>query len=684
MFNKSKRILWLLNHRTLMPYEAPLIQRLGFEIYIPKIYPKSGFRSGAIDASYDAPMTLPPRVIESLNKFNFYEDRWTSEIIEMANRYFGCAFIIPHARLSQEVIDNFENQIVFRAFGLDNDKTYKQFLENLYGPLILRKIHNIEHRFWFGEGYDHLHEIEEPIFVRRSLFLPIGIPESYFSSARQWTGAEKKLLFICPNAVTDSYYSKIYREFKRDFGDLPHVIVGAQDVPVPDPHVAGFVTDAELRRLYLECAVLYYHSTEVRHVHYSPIEAAINGMPVVYHAGSLLDRLSRGANKGRVNSVVEARVLIERLLAGDKRLIAEIKGDQQEIAYHFSDAYCGPMWHKQMEERGFYKALRKKSALKTWLTEVWRTLIGPLAHGRTRVDPHGRAVAPVKATLTSDEARAEYGSSLFDGIEFAASSFPAVVDFVDGVGANEHWGRWSNDEKIVIVLKHKLEGKFRFFLRAVGYRDNAGAHVPVRIGSQTSTVRLPSSIEDATGAWLHFDLAKPSNIIEITVPHPITPEMDTRKLGIGMVAVGASPEVTLGMDDARQLLGASLQDGWHFGLPSVPVFVDGVQGLGGHEHWGRWSIGDTVVFELKHNLEGRFELFIQAVGLGPNAEAPVRLRIGSQERTVKLPAQPGGEIGIKFALRAPANVIQIYVPFPYAPPGEARVLGIGFYSLRVA
>ena len=53
--------------------------------------------------------------------------------------------------------------------------------------------------------------------------------------------------------------------------------MGAQDVPVDDPKVLGFVSDEEMIRLYRECAVLYYHSTETRRVHYPPIEAAING-----------------------------------------------------------------------------------------------------------------------------------------------------------------------------------------------------------------------------------------------------------------------------------------------------------------------------------------------------------------------------------------------------------------------
>lgn len=665
-----------------MPYEAPLLQRLGFEVYIPKIYPKTGFRSGAVDASYDLTITLPAHVLETLNAFNFYEDEWTPEIIELTNRYFGCAFIIPHARLSLEAVDNFEGQIIFRAFGLDNEKTYKQFLENLYGPLMIRKIEGIKERFWFGEGYDHLHEVEEPLFVERSLFLPIGIPNSFFATARQWIGTDKKILFVCPNAVTDSYYSKIYRKFKQDFGDLPHVIVGAQDVPVPDPHVAGFVTDAELKRLYLECAVLYYHSTEIRHVHYSPIEAAINGMPVVYHSGSLLDRLSRNATKGRVDSVAEARSLIERILSGEAKLIADIKEDQQEIAYHFSDAYCGPMWHEQMESRGFYKAMRQQSRLQIALIEAWRTLIKPLAHGRTKINPHGRAIAPVKATLNAEEARKKYGSSLFDGIQFTAPSFPAVVDFVDGVGANEEWGRWSNDEKIVIVLKHKLEGKFRFYLHAVGYRQNAGVPVPVRIGSQIRMARLAATMEESTGLWLHFDLDKPANIIEITVPHPVRPDMDTRTVGIGMVAVGAASAVTLSLTDAKKVLGSSLTDGWDFSVPTYPPFVDSVQGLCEYEPWGRWSSGDKVVFELKHNLQGRFRLVLRGVAYGSNAGVPITVGIGDQVRTMQLSTQPS-DVVLEFKVSKPSNVVEFSVPFPTQPLGDSRAVGLAFYSLAV-
>jgi len=683
MFDKNKRILWLLNHKTLMPYEAPLIRRLGFEIYIPKIFPKTGFRSGAVDASFDASLTLPAHVLDTLNRFNFYEDAWTPKIVTLLNRYFGCVFIIPHGKLSQEAIDNFEGQIIFRAFGLENGKTYKHFLESLHGPLVLRKIENIKHRFWFGEGYDHLNEIEEPMFAERSLFLPIGIPDSFFSTARQWRGTERKILFVCPNAVSDSYYSGIYRKFKEDFGDLPHVIVGAQDVPMDDPHVTGFVTNDELNRLYLECAVLYYHSVEVRHVHYSPVEAAINGMPVIFFEGSLLDRLSRGSTKGRVSTVAQARGLLERILAGDQQLITEITQDQREIAYHFSDAYCGPTWKQQMQDRGFFEAMRQEGARQSLWTEVKRTLMRPFAQGRLVVDPHRKAVAPLVATLSTDEARQTYGSSLYEGISFNLREFPGVVDVVDGVSASEPWGRWSIGEKIVIVLKHKLEGKFRFYLHAVGYRENAGVPVPVRIGNQTRTAQLVADMASSEPIALNFELDRPANVIEITVPHPVRPPMDSRTLGIGMVAVSAAPPVTLGMADARQSLGSSLEDGWDFSTPGLPAFVDCVQGLCEQEEWGRWSQGSKVAIELKHAMQGRFTLRMRAAALGANAKWPIKVRVGDQTRRMRVAPRPNGEVALQFDLSTPSNVIEVHVPFPTMPPGDARKLGIAFYRMRV-
>ena len=177
-----------------MPYEAPLIQRLGFEIYVPKVIPKSNFRSGAIDFSYDSSLSLPPAVLPSAESLQFL--RWgrlaPANIATIVNRYFGTAFVIPHARQVSEAVDKFEGQIVFRAFGLDNSQSYKKLLDDLYGPLVLRKIKAIKERFWFGEGYDNLHECDDSLFAERALFLPIGVPDSVLLDRRGVEGIREK------------------------------------------------------------------------------------------------------------------------------------------------------------------------------------------------------------------------------------------------------------------------------------------------------------------------------------------------------------------------------------------------------------------------------------------------------------------------------------------------------------
>ncbi len=684
MFEKHKRILWLLNHRTLMPYEAPLIRRLGFEIYIPKVIPKTNFRSAAVDFSFDASLSIPKSALDRLNKFNFYEDAWPSDVVTIVNRYFGAVFIIPHARQVVEAIKNFEGQIVFRAFGLDNGQSYRLVLDNLYGPLALRMLEGIKDRFWFGEGYDNLHECEVPFFAERALYLPIGVPDSFFENANGWTGTERKILFVCPHVVSNPYYVAIYEKFKRDFGDLPHVIVGAQDVPVSDPHVAGFVSDDELKRLYLDCAVLYYHSTETRHVHYSPIEASINGMPIVFYKGSLLDRLSGSSTNGRVSTVVEARALIERILAGEEPLVSELRSDQRQIAYHFSDAYCSETWRRAMEDSGFLAALRPRSKLRLLMQEIKRTLVRPLAHGRTTIHPHRKVIEPPKAHLSAREARERFGSSIYEGISFGVPEYPPMVDYVSGVGANEGWGRWSTGEKIVIVLKHRLEGKFRLYVNAVGYEKNAGIPIPVKIGTQVQSLQLMGDLGDGAGAWLHFDLKATSNVIEIGIPFPTMPPMDARSVGVGLVEVRAAPLVSTSTREARTALSSTLEDGIDFSRPGLPPFVDSIAGTCAQESWGRWSGGDRVTIELTHTLQGRFRLLFRAIGYGANAGVPITVKIGAQRRLLRLPLKlaPEEEIAVEFDVRAPSNTIEISVPHPTCPPDDRRTIGIGFYSLR--
>jgi hypothetical protein len=547
MHKKTNRVLWLLNHRTLMPYEAKLLVELGYELFTPKVIPKvAAFRSGAIDFSYDRSLTVPARVLARLNAFNFYEEEWPAEIVRDVNRYFGSVYIIPYGKQVSEAVKKFEGQVMLRAFGLDNSQTYHNVLQLLYGERILDSIAALGKRFWFVGGYEQLIEVEPPLFSERELFLPLGVPDNFWKTANTYSGTEKRILFVCPNCVTNPYYAEVYRNFKEHFGDLPHAIVGTQDVPVDDVNVLGFVTDDELVRLYRDSAVMYYHSTELRHVHYSPIEAAINGMPVVYFADSLLGRMTPEIGLGRCATQAEARAAVERVLGGDTAYITAMREEQRALAHKFSDEYCRAMWTVNMHESGYVASLKPEPALTVYRREAARTLLHPWAKGMAALPARIRPPKPARELITTaetDDARVE---TLADGIDFTEQKYPAFVADVTGMSFPEPTGRWTEAATVAISLSVPLPRRFKLEITGGAYGPNVAAPVMVKIGRHKRVFSFPEGTSTTQVATLEFSTMRRSSLIALSIPHPITPPNDNRMVGLMLARVRILPAAPKG------------------------------------------------------------------------------------------------------------------------------------------
>ena len=683
---RNRRVLWMLNHRTLLPFEAPMLERLGFEVFVPKIHPASGFRSASVDWTFDQRLTIPQRALELLNSFDFYDQPWDRRVTATLNRYFGTIFVMPHGRIVGEAVDNFEGQVVLRAFGLANSENYGEVLTEVADQSVLNKIEAIGPRFWFGEAYDNLHEIEPAVIASRAVYLPIGLPETAFAHADTWSGVEPTVLMVCPDINVSPYYRTLYEDFKEHLGDLPHVIVGAQSTPVDDPNVVGFVEDDALIELYQSCRLMYYPSVELRHVHYSPIEAAVVGMPVVFRSGSLLDRLSGGTVGGRAESLADARRLVEQLLADDAETIATVRADQHRMVEQFAVEHCTTTWSAQMEASGLAAALGVRSRSRTLLREGWRQVVSPASSGRVSVRrPFRELSRPLRTTRSVADAAAQLGCSLADGIDFSARVYPDFVHFVHGLHMTEGWGRWSRSDVVEIALRHNIGGQFRLLLRAAAYGRNVGAPVSIRVGSETRIARLGGDVNAPMPTWLHFDVRRPTSVIHLRVPFPQRPPTDPRTLGVGLVELRWAPAVTLGLEQARAVLGSSLYEGIDFTAAGTAApFVESMNGLYDAEPWGRWSCGDRVHIELRHTLVGRIRLRLRAVGYGPNDGAFARVLIDRQDRRFRLgdASGPDDELTIDFDLPTPSNVIEFRVPHPTEPPGDPRTVGIGFVHLR--
>jgi len=542
-----------------MPYEVKLLVELGYEVFTPKVIPNAAaFRSGAVDFSYDKTLSIPKRVLRRLNAFNFYEEEWPARIVRDMNRYFGTVFVIPYGKQIPEAVRKFEGQVVFRAFGLDNSQTYHNVLQLLYGERILGDIAALGKRFWFAQGYEQLVEVEPLLISEREIFLPLGVPDNFWRTADTYVGTDRHILFVCPNAVTNPYYSAVYRKFKEDFGDLPHVIFGAQDVPVDDPHMLGFVSDEELARLYRDSAVLYYHSNELRHVHYSPIEAAINGMPVIYFADSLLGRMTPEIELGRCTSHGEARTAVERILAGDQEFIGAVCKQQRALAYKFSDEYCKAVWQTNLRERGLEAALISEPAAAFYWRELKRTLLRPVAHGLARLPSKIRPPKPARELLTTAETDDANLGTLADGIDFSQPRYPKFVEDITGVSYPEPTGRWSEGKTVIISLSNPLPRRFTLEIVGGAYGANVNASVTVKIGRTKRLFRFEEGSSTQQRATLEFSTLRRGSLIEIRVPHPTIPPNDNRMVGLMLGQIRILPAPRDGSPGEREAVAAGM------------------------------------------------------------------------------------------------------------------------------
>ncbi|HYD61501.1 MAG TPA: glycosyltransferase [Noviherbaspirillum sp.] len=353
--NSPVRILWLLNHTTLRRFEVAQLRALGItEVYCPKRFPyDEGNLSASVDESLDATLSIPALDLQVLNEQNWYESPST-EAWAIANLHFSIAVIGFFPRQIEACVQHFKGSLVLRVFGLAKGYSYTRLLGEELGPPFIDKLRAMGNRFWFGTGYEHLEEVEEGLLRNRACFLPVGLDGEV--APDNWRGTDKRIFFVCPRIETSPYFKAIYQAFKKDFSGLDYVIGGAQPVKVADSKVLGFVPREVHERNMRELRVMFYHSTEPNHIHYHPFEAIRAGMPLVYMAGGMLDRMGGEQLPGRCTSIAQAREKIRRILDDDRNLIDAIRRSQLKLLEPMKPENCIAAW-----QAGFRRILNSLS-----------------------------------------------------------------------------------------------------------------------------------------------------------------------------------------------------------------------------------------------------------------------------------------------------------------------------------
>ncbi len=354
-----RRIVWIVNHRTLMPAEVPILSSLGYEVLIPKLIPRSAhYRSGAVDYSYDKGLSINKIALNILNDHPFYERRWSPTVEEILNDNFDIIVtsISVYKTALAEALAKFHGTVVARVFGRDTPFTYSDYFADASWAGIMENIEAAGERFVFCQAFDNLVQPEDPCLIGRAHTVIASLPDWMWAHRERWTGSQAYALFLCPDIKTTNYYGNIYREFKAELGTIPHRIFGKQSVSVDDPAVLPSLSDAALFERYAETSVYLYPSREPRHLHYSPVEAMIVGAPVLFHVGGLLHHLGGDGQTGLCRNFEEMRAKAERLIGGDRALAGEIRRDQDSIIQTFASGLARSQWMELLRRAPSHRA----------------------------------------------------------------------------------------------------------------------------------------------------------------------------------------------------------------------------------------------------------------------------------------------------------------------------------------
>ena len=371
--NRKPRVFWALNHTTLAKTECALLEKLGCEVLTPKVCPKEIIeRSGSVDFSYDRTLTIPAEDLAILNACDFYATEIDPAAMALLNRHFDAVFTSAHLNVVANFHKDYRGLLVIRAFGREKKLTYSAILQDWLRkrprwerwrdrlllrrgtsrrPDLLDELISRGKRFVFGGCYEEVIANEPDLLRSTAAFLPIGLPAETWSQAGTWTGGDdKRVMFVCP-CIHHAYYGDVYRSFKAEMGNLPYAVYGNQAPDHGDANLVGFLPRAEYDDRMRRHAVMFYHSSEPCHLHYHPLEAVAMGVPLIYMAGGMLERMGGPDQPGLCRTAEEAREKLRRILAGDQELIAQIRAAQPRILAEFRDEFVEQAWRREMLPR---------------------------------------------------------------------------------------------------------------------------------------------------------------------------------------------------------------------------------------------------------------------------------------------------------------------------------------------
>ena len=346
----SRRLLWLLNDSKMREFEVPLLIDMGYEVFCPKFYAVD-FRnpSAMVTYEYDSSLTIPEEDLKIINQIDFYSNL-SIDSERIINQYFDIAFCMLHLNQIRSLLLGFNGITVLRTCSFDKQEPFADQLAKLGNAQLLSMISNAGNKFWFGDIYKKPKTDEPPLLKQRRVYLPIGMAFDEEKSDK-WVGGDKRFLFINPGIRTDQGSMNEYDRFMEDFGDLSHVVGGMQMIPIENgKNVCDFSNTEEKNYILEHVSAMYCSTSCYKQFDHYPFEAIYYGIPVVFMAGSVLDRFGGDKLPGRCKNIQQARNKLLRLQREDKSLEVKIRESQRTLLEQFERKSIESLWINGMKK----------------------------------------------------------------------------------------------------------------------------------------------------------------------------------------------------------------------------------------------------------------------------------------------------------------------------------------------
>jgi GNAT superfamily N-acetyltransferase len=324
MMRSKKNILYILNHKTLTHFEVPILINQGYGVLINKTYKSlnvmNSVTSNEDNYFYDNFLNLTHQNIKILNEIDWFDNDQVlnNEILEILNHNFSAIIItlLTEKQLLLQLVRNFKGKIYYRFFGREAELKYSDCIRNEV---------KIEKKVKYIFSYDEIYNFDDrSVFHKENSFVvPLGICNNFITKyINIYEPKYNGICFICSKINACPYYTKIYNEFIRNFSELNYIILGKNNVTNNERIING-LSDNDFYKKMASSKLLYYHGKEPRHLHYHPIEAIIMGIPVIFHAESLLSKYLFNS-LGKCSTLQEVKDKIKRILNDDRNFINDI------------------------------------------------------------------------------------------------------------------------------------------------------------------------------------------------------------------------------------------------------------------------------------------------------------------------------------------------------------------------